>query len=103
MAFRIAIQEHAVRKSNKEIQWHHIMPYAPWQGAFHERLIKSIKHALYKALRRTTQHSFDHMVTVVTEIEATLNSRPLTYQGSTLGTLTLIRPIDFLQRNISFH
>ncbi|KAK6744588.1 hypothetical protein RB195_011360 [Necator americanus] len=35
--------------ADKEIRWKHITPYAPWQGGFYERLIKSIKHALYKA------------------------------------------------------
>ncbi|VDK53537.1 unnamed protein product, partial [Cylicostephanus goldi] len=87
--------------ANKEIEWKHITPYAPWQGSFYERLIKSIKHALHKTLRNKGNHSFDEMQTIIIEIEACLNSRPLTYQGSTNEELTSIRPIDFIQRDIS--
>ncbi|XGW10144.1 hypothetical protein V3C99_011987 [Haemonchus contortus] len=81
-----------------EIQWKHITPYAPWQGGFYERLIKSVKHALYKALRSTRCLSIDHLRTILTEIESCLNSRPLTYQGSSQEEFASIRPIDFLQK-----
>ncbi|ETN78037.1 hypothetical protein NECAME_02996 [Necator americanus] len=83
-----------------EIEWKNITPYAPWQGCFYERLIKSIKHALYKSLKGKPHHSIDNLRTVLTEIEACLNSRPLTYQGSELDTLSSIRPIDFLQHDL---
>ncbi|KAK6744964.1 hypothetical protein RB195_011585 [Necator americanus] len=83
-----------------EIEWKNITPYAPWQGGFYERLIKSIKHALYKSLKGKPHHSIDNLRTVLTEIEACLNSRPLTYQGSELDTLSSIRPIDFLQHDL---
>uniref|UniRef100_A0A7I4XZ14 DUF1758 domain-containing protein n=1 Tax=Haemonchus contortus TaxID=6289 RepID=A0A7I4XZ14_HAECO len=86
--------------ANKGIKWNHITPYAPWQGGLYERLIKSIKHALYKALTGARQRSFDEIHTTVIEIEACLNSRPLTYQSSTQEDFTSVRPIDFLQRDI---
>ncbi|VDL83821.1 unnamed protein product [Nippostrongylus brasiliensis] len=86
--------------AEKEIQWKHITPYAPWQGGFYERLIKSVKHALYKALRGSAERHGDHLRTVITEIEACLNSRPLTYQGTDQEELSSIRPVDFLQRDI---
>lgn len=35
--------------ARREIEWIHITPYAPWQGGFYERLIRSIKFLLYKA------------------------------------------------------
>ncbi|KAL6742207.1 hypothetical protein Aduo_015379 [Ancylostoma duodenale] len=87
--------------SKHEIHWKHITPYAPWQGGFYERLIKSIKHALYKALRGTQFRSFDHLLTMITEIEATLNTQPLTYQGAAQEEFSMIRPIDFLQHNLN--
>ncbi|VDP19783.1 unnamed protein product [Heligmosomoides polygyrus] len=90
---------HAI--SNREIKWDHITPYAPWQGGFYERLIKSIKHAIYKALRGGKQHSFDDFHTIITEVEACLNSRPLTYQGSMPEEMSSVRPIDFLQKDIT--
>ncbi|KAK6762758.1 hypothetical protein RB195_023461 [Necator americanus] len=83
-----------------EIEWKNITLYAPWQGGFYERLIKSIKHALYKSLKGKPHHSIDNLRTVLTEIEACLSSRPLTYQGSELDTLSSIRPIDFLQHDL---
>ncbi|EPB72938.1 Pao retrotransposon peptidase [Ancylostoma ceylanicum] len=86
---------------NHEIQWKHITAYAPWQGGFYERLIKSIKHSLYKAMRNEHHHTLDHLTTVITEVEACLNSRPLTYQSSDHDDLTQIRPIDFLQRDMT--
>ncbi|EYB91440.1 hypothetical protein Y032_0206g1994 [Ancylostoma ceylanicum] len=87
--------------SNQEIQWNHITPYAPWQGGFYERLIKSVKHALYKSLRGTNHRSGDHLRTILTEIEACLNSRPLTYQGDGQEDFSSIRPIDFLQKDLT--
>ncbi|EYC23035.1 hypothetical protein Y032_0016g3087 [Ancylostoma ceylanicum] len=86
---------------NHEIQWKHITAYAPWQGGFYERLIKSVKHSLYKAMRNEHHHTLDHLTTVITEVEACLNSRPLTYQSSDHDDLTQIRPIDFLQRDMT--
>ncbi|KAL6726761.1 hypothetical protein Aduo_008698 [Ancylostoma duodenale] len=32
--------------SNREIEWRHITPYAPWQGGVYERLIQSVKHSI---------------------------------------------------------
>uniref|UniRef100_A0A7I4XT07 Integrase catalytic domain-containing protein n=1 Tax=Haemonchus contortus TaxID=6289 RepID=A0A7I4XT07_HAECO len=86
--------------SDKEIQWNYATPYAPWQGGFYERLIKSVKQALYKALRGAQHRTGDHLRTVLTEIEACLNSRPLTYQSATHEEFTSIRPIDFIQKDL---
>ncbi|VDK40164.1 unnamed protein product [Cylicostephanus goldi] len=84
---------------NREIEWRTITPYAPWQGGFYERLIKSVKEALYKSLGRA-KISYDSLVTVVTEIEATLNSRPLTYQETDCDYYSTVRPIDFIQSRL---
>ncbi|XGW22020.1 hypothetical protein V3C99_004742, partial [Haemonchus contortus] len=87
--------------TNKEIQWNHITPYAPWQGGFYERLIKSIKQSIHKTLRSRGGRSFDDIQTFVAEVEACLNSRPLTYQASAQEEMCSIRPIDFVQKDIS--
>ncbi|VDK49561.1 unnamed protein product, partial [Cylicostephanus goldi] len=42
----------------------------------------------------------DELATFLTEIEACLNSRPLTYQGAELEEFNILRPIDFLQKEI---
>ena len=43
-----------------------------------ERLVRSTKHCLRKALGRA-KFSHDELLTVIVEIEMVLNSRPLTY------------------------
>lgn len=85
--------------ANKEIEWKTITPYAPWQGGFYERLIKSVKHALYKSLSKS-KILFDNLTTIMTEIEATLNTRPLTYQEDESEEFCSLRPIDFIQKDI---
>ncbi|KHJ87041.1 Pao retrotransposon peptidase [Oesophagostomum dentatum] len=37
-------------KSGREIDWKTITLYAPWQGGFYERLIKSVEHSLHNTL-----------------------------------------------------
>ncbi|KIH66244.1 hypothetical protein ANCDUO_03427 [Ancylostoma duodenale] len=85
--------------ANREIVWKKITPYAPWQGGFYERLIQTVKRALYKTLGSKTVTE-DTLRRVLTEIEASLNSRPLTYQESEADDLPILRPVDFLQKDM---
>ena len=64
--------------ANKQITWNFIVEKAPWWGGFWERLVRSIKKPLKKILGRSTLR-FDELDTVLVEIEAVINSRPLTY------------------------
>lgn len=63
-----------------EIKWHFIAPRAPWQGGFYERLIGIVKICLRKVLyhKKVTE---DELSTILTEIEARVNNRPLLYIG----------------------
>uniref|UniRef100_A0A7I4XW91 Integrase catalytic domain-containing protein n=1 Tax=Haemonchus contortus TaxID=6289 RepID=A0A7I4XW91_HAECO len=85
--------------SNREIRWKHITPFAPWQGGFYERLVKSVKHSLYKTLRGSIV-TIEELSTIVIEIESMLNTRPLTYIGKDMDTTQILRPIDFLQKDV---
>ncbi|XGW27378.1 hypothetical protein V3C99_007742 [Haemonchus contortus] len=82
--------------TDREIEWRHITPFAPWQGGFYERFIKTVKHSLYKSLGHS-KLSFEHLSTLILEIEALINTRPLVYIGSHSPFEQVLRPIDFLQ------
>lgn len=85
--------------STQGIEWKFITPYAPWKGGFYERLIQSVKNAMYKAIRNK-RLDFETMRTFLVEIEACLNTRPLTYMETDLEDRPTIRPIDFIQKDI---
>lgn len=59
------------------IEWRFITERAPWHGGFYERLVKSVKIPLRKILGKA-KLSLIELQTVLTEIEAMINSRPLT-------------------------
>ena len=62
-----------------KIRWMFNLPQCPWAGGIFERMVRSVKGCLRKVLgnARLTE---DELYTILTEIECTLNSRPLTYQ-----------------------
>ena len=62
----------------KQIKWSFNTPKAPWQGGFFERLVTSVKRCLKKILGQSCV-TYEELLTVLTEIECVLNSRPLTY------------------------
>ena len=63
---------------NKNINWHFNPASAPFMGGAWERLVRSVKTALYIILKEQAPKE-EVLITVLAEIEYSINSRPLTY------------------------
>ena len=74
------VQSYASRTG---IKWIFIVEMAPLMGGFYERLVGLVKRALRKTLHRRLLTQI-HLQTVMKEIEATINTRPLVYVGDDL-------------------
>ena len=85
--------------SDIHVEWRFNLEKAPWQGGVFERMIKSAKRCLRKAIGKNCL-TFDELLTLVTEVEGVLNSRPLTYVYSDDITEPLTPSISWL--NIGF-
>ena len=82
--------------ANKEITWTFITPRASWMGCSWERMVKSVKRCLKKTLGRSLL-SFEEITTIVCEIEAVLNDRPITYCYDDEGGISYpLTPSEFI-------
>ena len=64
--------------TDRRVSWEFIAEKAPWWGGFWERLVRSVKNCIKKTIGRSTLN-FEELCTLLVEVEATLNNRPLTY------------------------
>ena len=80
---RQALESPESRKyfSQLRVEWQFNLERAPWWGGIFERMVKSAKRCLKKSVGRNCL-SHDELLTLVTEVEAVLNSQPLTYISS---------------------
>ena len=62
----------------RRITWRFNLEKSPWWGGYYERLVGSIKRCIKKVIGNA-KLSFDELGTILTEVEGTLNSRPITY------------------------
>ena len=78
------------------IKWKFIPPSAPHFGGAWERLVRSVKTTL-KAVLQNQCVSEPVLRTALLEVEAVINSRPLTYNSSDPNDYTALTPNHFLQ------
>ena len=72
--------------SSKRIEWKFNLERAAWYGGFFERMIGTMKRCLRK-VTGNAKLTADEFTTVLSEVECTLNSRPLTCQYDEIETV----------------
>ncbi|XP_033179299.1 uncharacterized protein LOC105681468 [Bombus impatiens] len=81
--------------TNKQIEWHFIPPHSPHFGGLWEAAVKSSKHH-FRCIVGNESFTFEQFNTLVIEIEAVLNSRPLTPISTDPKDLLVLTPGHFL-------
>ncbi|XP_051162195.1 uncharacterized protein LOC127282137 [Leptopilina boulardi] len=81
--------------AEQKIEWHFIPPRTPHFGGIWEAAARSFKHHLKRTIGETLL-CYDEFETLVCEIEAILNSRPLTPMSSDPHDLMVLTPAHFL-------
>ena len=84
--------------SNSGIKWSFIVELAPWIGGFYERLVGLVKRSLRKSVGRNLL-SDTQLQTLLKEIEAVVNSRPLVYAGDDIDSSITLTPGHLLTLN----
>lgn len=88
-----AAESRAIRDDG--IVWSFNPPYAPHMGGLHEAAVKSAKHHLRRVIG-AQQLTFEEFATLLTHVEACLNSRPLTALSNEQSDLLALTPAHFL-------
>ncbi|KRY96515.1 hypothetical protein T4C_11119, partial [Trichinella pseudospiralis] len=70
-------QKIAIAMTEEKIEWRFSCERAPWCGGYWEKLVRSVKTAFCKVLAKAVV-SREELVTILCEIEARINARPLT-------------------------
>lgn len=78
-----------------QINWKFITPHAPHHGGLHEAAVKSTKHHLTRVIGKQNL-TFEEYSTLLNQIEACLNSRPICPLSDDPDDLSPLTPAHFL-------
>ena len=81
------------------IEWRFIPAKAPWFGGIWERLVGITKNVLKRKVGRAFL-TFEELQTVVAEVGSRVNSRPLTYVGTSLDEPVPLTPVQLMRGHI---
>ncbi|XP_044019550.1 uncharacterized protein LOC122859932 [Aphidius gifuensis] len=82
--------------NTKKIQWHFTPPLSPHFGGLWEAAVKSFKHHFKRVIKPDILLSQEEFNTLIIEIEAILNSRPLTPISTDPSDFMVLSPGHFL-------
>ncbi|XP_076302063.1 uncharacterized protein LOC143220282 [Lasioglossum baleicum] len=90
-------ENHSLREEMSKLrtEWHFNPPSAPHFGGLWEAAVKSTKHHLRRTIGEA-RLTFEEMTTLLTQVEACLNSRPLAALSDDPSDLTALTPGHFL-------
>ena len=77
------------------ISWEFITARSPWHGAWWERMVTTVKRPLRKVLGRNIL-PFRDFATLLTDVEAVVNSRPTSAISSDPSEVRALTPADLL-------
>lgn len=84
-----------VELSENRIDWKFIPPASPHFGGCWESIVKIVKTHLFKVIGEQIL-SYEELITVLAQIEALVNSRPLTAMSSDPSEPSVLTPAHFL-------
>lgn len=95
--FLLALEDPHVNDqiTRRDIIWHFNPPFSPHFGGIWEAGVKSIKTHLMR-ITHSQSFDFEELYTMLTKIEAILNSRPLTPLSSDPNDFSVLTPGHFL-------
>ena len=82
----------------ENVKWKYTVELAPWMGSFNERLVGLVKRTLQKTIGKLCL-TYEQLLTVLKEVEAVVNSRPLLYVGDDINSHITLTPSHFLTLN----
>ncbi|GFQ99343.1 integrase catalytic domain-containing protein [Trichonephila clavata] len=81
--------------ASRGVKWKYIIERGAWWGGFYERIVRSVKTILRKVIGKSFLTS-EELETILCEIEAVINSRPITYIDSDSTGNFPLTPSHFL-------